>query len=194
MEMRKFNVDPINPEIVRIGNIMPDGSKIDAQQDGAKWHQDGSLYCQHHMMRIITLLHSKTLPESGGATEFLDLQTGWEYLKDNYKTLSKKMLKAEVCVEQESLNQVLSLYDDEKLLVDPIIHPMVEVNPFNNKETLFLGVAPHDNVHMKDPNLEFTPNDVVEHIKKALGSYTHIWEKGDLMIWDNMQVIHKAEG
>ncbi len=30
MEMRKFNVDPINPEIVRIGNIMPDGSKIDA--------------------------------------------------------------------------------------------------------------------------------------------------------------------
>lgn len=80
-EMRRLNVDKEHPEVVRIGNILPDGSKIDAQKDGSTWHQDGALYCQHHMMRIITMLHPKIIPESGGATEFLDLQEGWEYLK-----------------------------------------------------------------------------------------------------------------
>ena len=132
-EMRRNNVDSHYPEIVRIGNILPDGSKIDAQKDGSRWHQDGALYCQHHMMRIVTLLHSKTQPESGGATEFLDLQNGWEFLKKTTKNLWQNLEKASVLAKQDVLNEVLSLYDENSILLQPIKHPMVELNPFNNK-------------------------------------------------------------
>ena len=72
-EFVRNNVDPDYNEIVRIGNLMPDGSRIDCQKDGSRWHQDGMPSLQHHMMRIITMLHSKTLPETGGSTEFVDL-------------------------------------------------------------------------------------------------------------------------
>ena len=131
-EFRRNNVDTHNPEIVRIGNIMPDGSKIDAQKDGVRWHQDGALYCEHHMMRIITILHSKTQPESGGTTEFIDLQNGWDYLKKNTKNLWKKLQSSTVQVQQDTFNQVLSFYEEYSQFLLPIKHPMVEVNPFNN--------------------------------------------------------------
>lgn len=78
---------------------MPDGSKIDAQKDGSLWHQDGALYAQPHMMRIITLLHPKVLPEIGGATEFLDLQLGWEHIKKNESTLARKIRQSKVIVQ-----------------------------------------------------------------------------------------------
>jgi hypothetical protein len=80
-EMLKNNIEEENPEVVRIGNILPDGSTKDSKKEGDHWHQDGSLYCKHHMSRIITLLHTKVQPLSGGSTIFMDLQNAWEFYK-----------------------------------------------------------------------------------------------------------------
>lgn len=71
---------------------------------------------------------------------------------------------------------------------------MVERNPFNNHETLFLGVTPHKSFSIqgagKDVQTEFILNKIIE----SIGTYPHHWQEGDLVIWDNVSVIHKAEG
>jgi alpha-ketoglutarate-dependent taurine dioxygenase len=35
---------------------------------------------------------------------------------------------------------------------------------------------------------------VQEILEKEMGFYAHKWEKGDMLIWDNLQVMHKSSG
>jgi alpha-ketoglutarate-dependent taurine dioxygenase len=37
-------------------------------------------------------------------------------------------------------------------------------------------------------------NDALSESKKPYLFYEHIWEEGDLVLWDNMQVLHRASG
>ena len=77
----------------------------------------------------------------------------------------------------------------------PIKHPMVEVNLFNDKETLFLGNSPHESFSLLGPLSEkITIEYVLNKLLSGIGSYVHKWEEGDLLIWDNIQVMHRAEG
>lgn len=36
--------------------------------------------------------------------------------------------------------------------------------------------------------------DVIGVIEKEMGFYAHKWAKGDLLIWDNLQVMHRSSG
>ena len=51
---------------------------------------------------------------------------------------------------------------------------MVEVNPFNNKESLFLGVAPHDSFSIEGPLKEkITQDYVLNKLISGVGIYIH---------------------
>ena len=72
---------------------------------------------------------------------------------------------------------------------------MVETNPFNNRECLFIGSTPNSSYKIKGMKKEkITLGCVLDRLVSGVGSYIHQWEEGDLLLWDNLQVIHRAEG
>jgi alpha-ketoglutarate-dependent taurine dioxygenase len=86
----------------------------------------------------------------------------------------------------------------EALATDVLtLHPLVSVNPFNNHKTLFIGTVPcYPTVDEKGTpvNLEASGEDVFNIAVEKVGFYRHQWEEGDLVIWDNVQVMHKSQG
>jgi hypothetical protein len=69
-------------------------------------------------------------------------------------------------------------------------HSMVHTNPFTGREHFFLSNPNHE-ILENDPPITL-PN-LIAFAEKNSG-YRHKWEKGDLLIWDNVQVMHRSAG
>ena len=77
--------------------------------------------------------------------------------------------------------------------IEPILHRMVDTNLFNGKETLYLGGSLEKVFEVQGANI--TTQAIIDKLADTPRLlHKHVWEKGDLIIWDNIQVIHRAEG
>jgi alpha-ketoglutarate-dependent taurine dioxygenase len=82
-----------------------------------------------------------------------------------------------------------SLVDIEEWRISNL-HKMVEYNPFDGRETLFLS---QEMAEVFESEHSTTVSELIEYATK-LSFYSHKWEEGDLLIWDNAQVMHKSSG
>jgi len=84
---------------------------------------------------------------------------------------------------------------------DPrVLHPLVHRQPFTGAHSLYVGGA---NARCILQGMEEEPDDtqtqawqsIVAEAVAAAGEenvYDHVWEEGDIVIWDNTQVLHRA--
>lgn len=109
-------------------------------------------------------MHSKIQPLSGGATIFLDLQEGWRLMKLQNKNLSSALRDAELQVYQEFIQNILVLNDAKDIQSDHIKHPLVSINLYNGKETLYLGGEYEKVFTIKNASAKFTPSEFIQHL------------------------------
>ena len=70
------------------------------------------------------------------------------------------------------------------------IHQMIHTHPFINKEVLFLSNEAHNIFEIDAPCKLW---DLINYsVKHTL--YEHDWQDGDMLLWDNVQVMHRAAG
>lgn len=136
--MFEGQIDKDAQSVTYLGNINSDGEPGEKKANGEYWHQDGSKYCSPTSNRIITILNCFVAPVSGGTTAFVDLQKGWESLSNMKLDEVGDLMRSELHVEQILLNEVNILSGNNKK-EEPIVHEIVQTNPFNNKKTLFIG-------------------------------------------------------
>lgn len=73
------------------------------------------------------------------------------------------------------------------------LHRIIDIDPKTGKEILYMASQKIvDPVTHQEVGLKF--RDIFDVLHKELGFYSHKWEKGDLLIWDNLQVLHRAAG
>lgn len=69
------------------------------------------------------------------------------------------------------------------------------IKPYqSDEELLFLSVHRLIDQKSKQPATDLTIAQLHEMLEKEMGFYAHRWEKGDMLIWDNLQVMHRASG
>ena len=81
---------------------------------------------------------------------------------------------------------------EERAVYPPVRHPLVRVNPVNRRPNLFLGAHAS---HVEGLPLEEGRGllrALLEHVTRPEFVYRHEWEEGDLVIWDNRCVLHRA--
>jgi taurine dioxygenase len=74
-----------------------------------------------------------------------------------------------------------------------VLHPVVRTHPFTGKKCLYVNQGYTTRIEglskeESDRILEF----LFEHITKREFVYRHRWQRGDLLMWDNCLVQHKA--
>jgi alpha-ketoglutarate-dependent taurine dioxygenase len=81
-----------------------------------------------------------------------------------------------------------------KLDIPPTYHDLVYKSPYNHKDLLFLSSG-HDGVsQIIDCDLNIKTTEIILDIIDHFGIYQHQWEEGDMIIWDNMQTMHRSAG
>jgi taurine dioxygenase len=78
------------------------------------------------------------------------------------------------------------------VLPPPGVHPLVRTHPENGRKALYLNpVRIESIVGMEDDEaLDLVAQLMTMRRKKF--EYRHQWRYGDMVIWDNRSVLHKA--
>ncbi len=188
-------IEDSRPEIFRVGNVRPDGT-ID-ETDGAysalnkgnqHWHTDSSY---KRITSKASALRAKILPASGGATQFADMRAAYEALEDDVKAwVENKMVVHDFAY---SHGQAVDLMTQaERQALPPVEHPLVRVHESTGRRALFAG---RHASHIVGEDVERSRRFLVDLTEAACQSpriYTHEWQEGDLVIWDNRCVLHRG--
>jgi alpha-ketoglutarate-dependent taurine dioxygenase len=154
------------------------------------WHTDKSY---HAVPSLTTLLHAIQVPPEGGDTLFANMHMGYDALSDDEK-LSLQGLKGVHSWEASRRNTGNKpATDEQKRERPPVVHPVVRTHPATGRKSLYLGMHIGHVEGMPEVEGKAMLDDLLERATVPAHVYRHQWKKGDLVMWDNRCLLHRAD-
>ena len=183
---------------VPISNQKPDGTAMDAEETRFKtlrgnegWHTDSSYM---HVAAKATVLSAHTVPTSGGATEWADMRAAFDALEQATRARVESLAaRHSVRYSQARLGYAEPAgfsYGFE--YSDPPLRPLVKVHPVTGRKSLFLGRHAHGIPNLSASESEQLLDNLMDFACRAPRTFAHNWQPGDIVIWDNRCVLHRA--
>jgi alpha-ketoglutarate-dependent 2,4-dichlorophenoxyacetate dioxygenase len=72
------------------------------------------------------------------------------------------------------------------------IHPLVRTLPGSGRKSLYLASHASRIIDWPLPDGRLLLRDLSEHATQREYTYTHSWQVGDLVIWDNRATMHRG--
>jgi alpha-ketoglutarate-dependent 2,4-dichlorophenoxyacetate dioxygenase len=181
---RQSNLD------IKTGQVIPpEDRRMIYQLANMLWHSDSSFKA---VPSLCSLLSGRIVPPEGGATEFASARAAYPSLPADLR----RRVECAVVVHDFgwSRDQIRPGFftAEERAVYPPVRHPLVRTNPVNGRRSLFLGAHAS---HVEGLSLEegrAPLRTLLEHVTRPEFCYRHEWEEGDLVVWDNRCVLHRA--
>lgn len=198
-ELEQFKLksyhDPEYPNILVINNRNSAGA-VGARKLGNMWHSDSSYLAEP---LPLTMLHAQQIPEAGGDTLFVDMQSVYDDLpKDLYERVKHREAVHDVRwtykVKQDDVGEsIQEIFTRLEQSFPASTHPTIAVHPRTQRESLY--VNPGYTTHISGYSHEQSKTLLDELFAFALTPeriFNYQWEPNDLLIWDNRSVLHCA--
>ena len=153
------------------------------------WHTDKSYHAEPS---LLTMLHALELPPNGGDTQFANTQAGYAALPDHGKD---DIAHLKVVHSWEASRRNLGgapASEAQKRERPPVTHPLVRTHPDTGARSLYLGLHTSHVVGMPDAEGRALLERLLAHTTQPRFVYTHAWRAGDLVLWDNRCLLHRA--
>ena len=184
---------PEHPEITMLGTnkFRADGTldKDVYARGAAGFHTDGAY---DEIPFKATKLYALAVPSRGGDTHFSSMYRAYEALPERLKILLEGRRGAFTYGGRTGQTALLNPEDRH---APPAFHPMIRVHSETRRKSLYFdpgkilyieGLEPAQNDEVID--------ELVERMIVPDAGYTHQWRVGDIVIWDNRCLVHKAAG
>ncbi|HTI80128.1 MAG TPA: TauD/TfdA family dioxygenase [Acetobacteraceae bacterium] len=182
---------PGSPEIVVVSNITEDGRPIGVRRAGENWHSD---MCYAPRPPRGTMLYALEVPDMFGLplgdTEFASAAAAWDALPESLRRhLDGRRAIFDFCGRKRAFPPTQA----EKDRYPPVTHPIARRHPRTGRTCLYVmrddctgieGIPPEE--------AEAMIAALADHIVKPAFVYRHQWRQGDLLMWDNCTVQHRA--
>jgi alpha-ketoglutarate-dependent 2,4-dichlorophenoxyacetate dioxygenase len=152
------------------------------------WHSDSSF---KPTPAKYSLLHARVLPEKDGNTEFADMRAAYDALDDDVKAEIDDL----VCEHSQQYSRGVLGFDftDEERLRNPAVpQRLVRRHPGSGRRSIFLSAHAGAIRGMPMPEARALLRDLTEHATQRKFVYAHQWRLGDLVMWDNRAMMHRA--
>jgi taurine dioxygenase len=158
---------------------------------GETFHTDHS---NHPAPPKATILYPVELPSRGGDTQYVNMHLAYDELSEAMKRKIDGLKAIHVYLSKYSPRPLKPLNEEsQKALPPPGIHPLVRVHPENGRKALFLNpVRIEGIVGMPDDEALDLVAELMAHATQKKYEYRHQWRYGDMVMWDNRSVMHKA--
>ena len=153
------------------------------------WHSDRAY---RPAGSLATMLYGIELPPTGGDTLFADLIQAYESLPESMKRRSEGLKVVHSYEFMRDTIMKLPLTDEERKKVMPVVHDLVPVHPVTGEKILFLGMYASEIVGLPLAEGRDLITELQEHATQPQFVLAHKWRPGDLVMWDNRCLIHKA--
>jgi taurine dioxygenase len=198
------------PEILVISNVLDErGNAIGSQDAGRFWHSDLSYKSEPSML---SALYATEVPVKDGRvlgdTSFASTTAAYNALPDAmkerlrglknvhsyryYRNKNAQAQKEELARGGRVIEEHMPTEEQLKSVPD-IESPVVRTHPVTKRKGLFINEA-HTAGMAGMPKAEGDAllAELYQHIIQPEFIYRHSWRPGDLLMWDNCAVQHKA--
>jgi taurine dioxygenase len=189
--MNQYHADGF-PELYRLSNLDENGNPNGKHPDKGTlaWHTDGSW---SRITGQATIIYGEVVAGVGGETHFCDMYGAYERLSDAWKARIANMRAVHnLDFSRTRRHGEDPMTDAQRQARPPVDHPVVRTHPETGRDCLYLGDHAEYIVGM--------PYDEGRALIEELNAlaihpdltYEHRWKTGELIVWDNRCVLHRA--
>ena len=180
-----------SPEIVVVSNMTEDGRPIGVRRAGENWHSD---MCYTAQPPRGTMLYALEIPDLFGLplgdTEFASAAAAWDALPE---PLRQQIEGRRAVFDFTGRKRAFPPTQAEIRRYPPVTHPIVRTHPFTGRKCLYVmrdDCVGIDGMEREEASALIAA--LADHIVKPAFVYRHQWQPGDLLLWDNCTVQHRA--
>ena len=198
---RRFGeLDPLVAETgtVPISNRRADGSLLDEDdpilhilRGNEGWHTDSSYM---PLAAKASILCCEVVTPSGGETEWADMRAAYDALDAPLRERIAGLAAHHSLVRSQAR---LGYTDPGSFTYgyegfDPPLRPLVKVHPVTGRRSLFIGRHAYGIPGMDEQASQRLLDELLAFACRPPRIWRHRWEPGDVAIWDNRCVLHRA--
>lgn len=172
--------------VLYVSNVRKDGKLIGILPDGEmQFHSD---QCYREQPSQGSMLHAIEIPTVGGNTLFANCYAAYEMLPENIKQLLHGKSALNAYDYNFNPTQRGSVIAPD---VPTWVHPVVRVHPATGRKALFVNrLMTVQITGMPQAESDDLLNFLFDHAEQKEFIYTHVWQKGDVLMWDNRCTMH----
>jgi alpha-ketoglutarate-dependent 2,4-dichlorophenoxyacetate dioxygenase len=181
---RQSNLD------IKTGEVIPsDDRRMIYQLANMLWHTDSSF---KKVPSLCSLLSARIVPPEGGATELASGRAAYPSLPEALKRRVEDLIVVHDFSWSRDQVRPGFFTAEERAVYPPVRHPLVRRNPVNGRRTLFLGAHASHIEGMPVDEGRALLKELLAHVTQPAFCYRHEWTVGDVIVWDNRCVLHRA--
>src|SRR5271169_4152683 len=175
-----------------ISNLGSDGQPVDRSSSPVsnhRWHTDKAY---HAVPPMLTTLYAVDMPAEGGDTEFAN--TAMSYAALPAETQRQIAGLRVVFRWGAGFGDTAAASAAQAALRErpPVDHPLVRTHPQTGAKALYLGNHSSHIQGLPEAEGKALLEAVLEHATQRQFVYRHRWRMGDLVMWDNRCLLHRA--
>jgi alpha-ketoglutarate-dependent 2,4-dichlorophenoxyacetate dioxygenase len=185
----------ISERLVDISNIDDKGQLLDrknrrrmANLGNQLWHTDASFKAT---TARYSLLHAHSVVSEGGETQFADMCAAYDALPQKMKDRIAGLDAEHSVIASRASMGFTEFSDEERAALPPQVRPLVRALP-SGRTSLYLASHASHIIGWPVPEGRMLIRDLIEHATQREFVYTHEWQVGDLVMWDNRRTMHRA--
>ena len=175
------------PEVIVVSNRSKEAKpKVKASH----WHTDDSYMAKP---ATLTFIYPETLPQNGGATDFINCYNVFQDLPETLKNKIGGLKAVHKWLSRRNVSEVLKLSEDEEKFTPDVEHPFIRTHPISKQKSLYINPNRIDHiVGFDEHESDLILDELYNFSFQSKFQYSHNYQKGDLVIWDNRCTMHKA--
>ena len=164
-----------------------DGKKL---VNGASWHTDDSFMREPCSL---TMLYGVAVPSRGGDTQFVNMHAAYDALSPEMKARIDGLKVIHKYQSSRQTNRVSKRPEGEMKAMPEATHPLVRTHPETGRKALYLNANRMEQIAgMERAESDKLLDQLIAHAIEPRFQYRHVWQQGDIVIWDNRATMHKA--
>ena len=189
--MNQYHADA-HPELYRLSNLDERGEPNGKHPDKGTlaWHTDGSW---QRRTGQVTIIYGEVVPEQGGETHFCDMYGAYERLSPVWKErIAGLRAVHNLDFSRTRRHGEQPMTAEQRAAVPPVDQPIVRTHPDTGRKCLYLG----DHAEYIQ-GMDYDAGRALIDELNTLAvhpdlTYEHRWVPGQLIVWDNRCVMHRA--
>ncbi len=189
-------------EVYNVANVSPDGEhladddpRVIFQHNNARWHTDSSYRYTPSLASIMYGIEVMPEGAQGGETAFSNMLAAYAALPDDMKARLEPLHQVHSYADIRRLEPAMPpMTAEERDALPPVTHPVIRVHPDRDyRRSLYFT----SNTSLEIGGMSLEEGQalhrwLVDYVSGPEFCYVHRWRPGDLVMWDNRVLLHRA--
>ena len=186
---------PEDANILVLSNVVRDGKPAGLADAGSYFHTD---YSYVEVPARCTILYALQVPRAKGGTTFANQTRAYEELPDETKLAVEPLIARHHYGNRDDLDEASRtaasrLSDAQKSKVTWVRHRIARPHPRTGRKALYAVSGSSFAIEGMQEREALELLDALKaHATQEKYRYTHDYQVGDVIVWDNSQLLHAA--